>query len=78
MSTETKNERFRRLAESRGNRLIREISLLGNLANKKNYTYSEEEVERLFKPILRELNEVRALFDTESPSTRKVSFNENQ
>lgn len=74
MSTETKNERFRRLAESRGNRLIREISLLGNLASRKNYSYSEEEVERLFTPILRELNEVRALFDTESPSTRKVNF----
>ena len=78
MSAETKNERFRRLAESRGNRLIREISLLGNLANQKNYSYSEEEVEHLFKPILRELNEVRALFDTESPSTRKVNFDENK
>ena len=74
MSTETKNERFRRLAESRGNRLIREISLLGNLANQKNYSYSEEEVKRLFEPIQQELNEVRALFDTESPSTRKVNF----
>ena len=77
MSTETKNERFRRLAESRGNRLIREISLLGNLANRKNYSYSDEEVERLFEPILQELNEVRALFDAESSSTRKVNFNED-
>jgi hypothetical protein len=74
MGIETKNERFRRLAESRGNRLIREISLLGNLANLKNYSYSEEEVERLFKPILYELSEVRALFDTESSSTRRVHF----
>ncbi len=74
MSTETKNERFRRLAESRGNRLIREISLLGNLASQKNYSYSEEEVERLFKPIFQELDKVRALFDTGSKSTRKVNF----
>ena len=77
MNTETKNERFRRLAESRGNRLIREISLLGNLANRKNYSYSDEEVERLFEPILQELNEVRALFDIKSSSTRKVNFNED-
>lgn len=74
MSAETKNERFRRLAESRGNRLIREISMLGNLANRKNYSYSDEEVEQLFEPIMRELAEVRALFDSESPSTRKVKF----
>jgi len=74
MSTETKNERFRRLAESRGNRLIREISLLGNLANRKNYSYTAREVEQLFEPIERELNEVRALFDEESSSTKKVKF----
>ena len=74
MSSETKNERFRRLAESRGNRLIREISLLGNLANRKNYAYTAEEVERLFDPILHELKEVRALFDNESTSASKVNF----
>lgn len=73
MTTETKNERFRRLAESRGNRLIREITLLGNLANRKNYSYSEEEIEKLFTPIQHELDEVRALFSTE-PSSKKVSF----
>ncbi|CAM3698597.1 Histidine kinase [Parendozoicomonas haliclonae] len=66
------------MAESRGNRLIREISLLGNLANKKNYSYTEDEVEQLFRPILKEIREVRAQFNTDSPSTRKVSFNENQ
>lgn len=72
--TESKNERFKRLAESRGNRLIREITLLGNLANRKNYDYSKKEVDRLFAPIEHELKEVRALFDTNSQSERKVRF----
>ncbi|MFC6671834.1 hypothetical protein [Marinobacterium aestuariivivens] len=71
---ESKNERFRRLAESRGNRLIREIALLGNLANPKNYSYSEDEVERLFAPIEQELKETRALFNMNSESARKVKF----
>lgn len=71
---ETKNERFRRLAASRGDRLIREIALLGNLASRKNYEYSPEEVEQLFEPIERELRAVRALFDPEAPSDRKVTF----
>lgn len=75
MSDETRNERFRRLAATRGDRLIREISLLGNLANKKNYEYTPEEVDALFQPIESEIKEVRALFDPEAPSTRKVSFN---
>jgi len=74
MSEETRNERFRRLAVTRGDRLIREISLLGNLANRKNYEYSTAEVEDLFGPIEEELREVRAMFDPSAPSRRKVSF----
>jgi hypothetical protein len=74
MPSESRNERFRRLASTRGDRLIREISLLGNLANPKNYEYTPEEVEALFRPIEAELKEVRALFDPTTPSTRKVSF----
>jgi hypothetical protein len=72
--TETRSDRFRRLAEARGDRLIREISLLGNLANRKNYDYTPEEVRQLFEPIERELKEVRALFDPATPSTRRVKF----
>ena len=71
---ESKNERFRRLAKARGDRLIREISLLGNLANRKNYEYNQEEVAILFEPIISELEEVRALFDPSATSTRKVGL----
>lgn len=71
---ESKNERFRRLATTRGDRLIREISLLGNLSNRKNYEYTAEEVDRLFEPIEMEIKAVRALFDPEASSPRKVTF----
>lgn len=74
MPDESRNERFRRLAATRGDRLIREIALLGNLANRKNYDYSPDEVDALFRPIEAELREVRALFDPGAPSSRKVSF----
>lgn len=74
MAAESRNERFRRLAVTRGDRLIREIALLGNLANRKNYDYGPDEVDALFTPIETELREVRALFDPASPSSRKVTF----
>lgn len=69
---ETKNERFRRLAESRGNRLIREIQILGNLSNRKNYEYTPEEVADLFGPIEEELARTRDLFDGDKPAGGKV------
>lgn len=71
---ETRNERFRRLAATRGDRLIREIVLLGNLSNSKNYEYTEAEVDALFSPIEAELRETRAKFRTSTGSSRKVSF----
>ena len=69
---ETKSERFRRLAESRGNRLIREIQILGNLSNRKNYEYTPEEVSALFGPIEDELARARDLFDKDRPAGGKV------
>lgn len=73
---ESKNERFRRLATTRGDRLIREIVLLGNLSNTKNYSYSEEEVEQLFAPIEEELRSARAKFQTQTGSTRRIQFDD--
>ena len=65
---ETKNERFRRLAESRGNRLIREIQILGNLSNRKNSEYTPEEVSALFGPIEDELAKAKGLFTEAQPA----------
>lgn len=69
---ETKNERFRRLAESRGNRLIREIQILGNLSNRKNYAYTPEEVSALFGPIEDELARTKGLFGEDKTAGGKV------
>lgn len=72
--SESRNARFRRLAQSRGDRLIREINLLGNLANKNNYSYTEEEVLSLFEPIEKELRETREKFFPNARQHRKVQF----
>lgn len=47
---------------------------MGNLANRKNYSFTSDEVERLFAPIEHELKEVRALFNADAASRRKVDF----
>lgn len=60
---ESKNERFRRLADSRGERLRREIRLIGNLSNTKNYEYDQDDVNALFGPIDQAMEEVREKFE---------------
>lgn len=60
---ETRHERYRRLAANRQTRLLKEIQILGNLSNRKNYAYTAQDVADLFTPLREELNRVQALFD---------------
>ena len=52
---ETKNERFKRLAEKRVNTLLDQLRLLGNLSNKNNYAYTAEEVDAICESLRAEL-----------------------
>ncbi|MBE6035148.1 MAG: hypothetical protein E7222_10695 [Clostridiales bacterium] len=66
MATEQeKIKRFKRVAENRTNRIIEQIRLLGNCANKSNYQYSEEEVEKIFFAIEKELRETKSKYNLE-------------
>lgn len=73
MAQESKHDRFKRLATSRGDRIIREIALLGNLSNRRNYEYTDDEVRKLFGIIEAEIKECRAKFASKS-GTRKIEL----
>lgn len=57
-----KSKNFRRLARLRGNRAVNDIRLIGNLANKNNYVYSDSEVNSLFSAIEQELRIAKTNF----------------
>ena len=57
-----KSERFRRLAAQRTNAVLDKLRVLGNCANPYQYSYTEEEVSKMFSAIEGELKRVRALF----------------
>jgi len=59
---ESRRKRFRRLANLRVNRILRDLRLLGNLSNKSHYDYSEEEVRKIFKAIDAQLRDSKARF----------------
>lgn len=62
MSNENKNTRFKRLAKQRGERILKDIQLLGNLSNRNNYEYSDAEVRKLFNTIEEELKISKSRF----------------
>ena len=61
---ETSREKFVRLTEARVNNLIKTIRLVGNLSNRSNYSYTNKDVDKIFRSIEKELREARARFRT--------------
>lgn len=70
-TSETKRDRFKRLASSRTNTVIEKLEILGNCANRSNYEYTEDEVKQMLLAIERKVNEVKVLF---SNSSQKDNF----
>lgn len=69
----SKVDNFVRLAEARTNKIIDMIGLLGNLSNKSNYIYTEEQVESIFNSIQQALDESKQRFSNE-PIQKKKKF----
>lgn len=55
-------ERFLSLANSRVSAAIHQIRLVGNLANRKNYQYEQEEATKIVRALQRELDEIKSKF----------------
>ena len=60
-----KRQRFVQLAEARVTRAIKDIRLIGNLSNRSAYTYSDDDVRRIFRALHRELDSAKAKFGGE-------------
>ncbi len=69
---ETPDERFRRVTEARTNSVIDKLRLLGNCSNRRIYSYTKKDVDRIFLVINKQLKEVRFKFN--STKQDKFSF----
>ena len=59
---ESKNTAFKRLAANRTNNAIRNVRLLGNLSNRRNYSYSEDDFKRIFGMVENEVKLAKSRF----------------
>jgi uncharacterized protein YeeX (DUF496 family) len=60
-----KLERFERLAEKRVTDVIKKMRLIGNLANKHNYEYTDEHVKQIIDALEDELRLLKSRFKEE-------------
>jgi len=59
---EEKRERFKRLATTRTNEVLRRLKVLSNCANRSAYDYAEDEINKIFSTIERSLRDAKSKF----------------
>lgn len=59
---ETKRERFVRLAETRTNKILEMMRLLGNCSSKANYDYTDDDIKQIFSALEKELKNTKNRF----------------
>ncbi len=59
---ENRNQRFKRIASKRTEVILRYLYLLGNCSNKSTYSYTEEEIRKIFNAIDEQLRVTKAKF----------------
>jgi len=62
-SVSRRRERFVHLAEKRVIRTIKDLRLVGNLANRSNYEYEPEDVEKILKALDVEFRALKRRFE---------------
>ena len=55
-------DNFKRLAESRMDKALKSIRLVGNLSNRNNYSYNDDEAKKLVKALEDEVKLVKSKF----------------
>lgn len=64
-------ENFKRLAELRVNNAIKILKLIGNLSNKSNYSYSKNDIDKIFNTLNAEIKKCRGRFDEKDSGNEK-------
>ncbi|MEK9148740.1 MAG: hypothetical protein AAB267_01695 [Candidatus Desantisbacteria bacterium] len=59
---ETPEERFKRLASARTNAILKRLSTLGNCSNRQVYSYTRNDIEKIFSGFEAKLKETKARF----------------
>jgi len=72
-SNRDRRAKFIELANKRVSRTLKDLGLIANLANKRNYDYDDEQVKKIIKALQAELDAVKHSFTSES-SGRSTNF----
>ena len=68
MPREADRKKFVELAEKRVSRALKDIKLIGNLSNKSNYSYTQQDIKKIHAALKKGLEEMKTRFDSKGSS----------
>lgn len=71
---ETKKEKFKRLGETRVNKIVKQIELLGNLSNRGAYEFTELQVKDIFRLLRKELKYTEERFSRQVEKIKRIEL----
>ncbi|ETJ21055.1 hypothetical protein Q604_UNBC18358G0001 [human gut metagenome] len=74
MQNESKRDKFIRLAETRTNKIIDMIRLLGNCSNTRIYEYNKDDVKKIFSAVEEEIKAAKVKYDISDNDDKKFTL----
>ena len=68
--SETKREKFVRLAENRVNNALKQIQLIGNLSNTNAYDYDKDDIDLIVKTLKNAIYDLEKSFRSETTTIK--------
>jgi hypothetical protein len=74
VAREDDRRKFVKLAQARVNKALKEIQLIGNLSNRSNYDYTDEDVAKIFRALNDAIAACRKRFELSKKKGGKPQF----
>ena len=71
---ESKNEKFKRLSAQRIQKAAKYIFALGNLSNKSSYDYTQEDIDKIFNYLQKQLDDAKLKFEKNNDKMDEFSW----
>jgi ABC-type Fe3+-hydroxamate transport system substrate-binding protein len=71
MASRDKAAKFVELANKRVNKALKDIQLIGNLANRQNYEFTDEQAKKIMRALQQEVDIVKQSFQSVDEAGRK-------
>lgn len=65
-------EKFVRLAEARVTKTLKDIKLIGNLSNRGNYSYTDEDARKIYQTLKKAVEDMKSKFDSKGDDQDEI------